>query len=173
MTRSQSGFAYIAAVVFLVVIAGISVALLRLTDTQQTTVNQALLGARAGLAVRAGIEWVVHRPTARCAGSNVGASNAITPVGQVNTLTTFQPQSGFRVTVRCTYRTYREGEETDASGALQPVEKRIYRVDAVACNGAGTTCPDSNATTAARPDYVERARTASFCVRTNGTPCYG
>jgi len=52
MMRRQSGFAYIAAVVFLVVIAGIAVALLRLTDTQQTTVNQALLGARAGLTAR-------------------------------------------------------------------------------------------------------------------------
>lgn len=54
--RPQSGFAYIAAIVFLVVVAGIAVALLQLTNTQQTTVNQALLGARAGLAARAGIE---------------------------------------------------------------------------------------------------------------------
>jgi type II secretory pathway pseudopilin PulG len=41
--RAQSGFAYIAAIVLLVVVAGMATALLRLTGTQQSTVNQARL----------------------------------------------------------------------------------------------------------------------------------
>jgi len=153
--RFQAGFAYIAAVVFLVVIAGIAVALLRLTDTQQSTVNQAVLGARAGLAARAGIEWVLYQPTARCA-----------PNGQKNDLADFQSQTGFLVTVTCSYRTFFEGQRPDADGAPQPLEVRIYQIGAIACNGAGS-CP-GNVTGI---DYVERARTATICMRADGAAC--
>jgi len=171
MKRSQSGFAYIAAVVFLVVIAGISVALLRLTDTQQSTVNQALLGARANLAARAGIEWVIHQPATRCDGSAVGAPNSVEPTGKNNHLADFRAQTGFAVSVRCTYRSYIEGEQLDADGALQRVEKRIYQVKSVACNGATDCLNPGNSVTG--PDYVERARSASFCLRKDGAPCEG
>lgn len=153
--RSQAGFAYIAAVVFLVVIAGIAVALLRLTDTQQSTVNQAVLGARAGLATRAGIEWVFHGPAARCA-----------PNGQKNDLADFRSETGFLVTVTCSYRSYFEGEQLDAKGDPQPLEVRIYQIQAIACNGAGS-CP-GNVTGV---DYVERARTATICMRADGAAC--
>lgn len=169
MKRFQAGFAYIAAVVFLVVIAGISVALLRLTDTQQSTVNQALLGARANLAARAGIEWVIHQPGARCDGSGVGTPNTLEPVGGSNNLADFRAQTGFTVSVRCTYRSYIEGEQVDADGVAQAVEKRIYQVKAVACNGSAAACPDAASVTGV--DYVERGRTASFCLRKDGAPC--
>lgn len=169
MKRFQSGFAYIAAVVFLVVIAGISVALLRLTDTQQSTVNQALLGARANLAARAGIEWVIHQPAARCVGSEVGTPLTLEPVGGNNNLADFRAQSGFVVSVRCTYRTYSEGEQVDADGVAKAVEKRIYQVTSLACNGSAAACPDAASVTGV--DYVERARSATFCLRKDGTPC--
>jgi len=152
MMRRQSGFAYIAAVVFLVVIAGIAVALLRLTDTQQTTVNQALLGARAG------IEWAFNGLTTRCSEAGIRT-----------TLNDFSYASGFRVTVTCSFQRYGEGQ--DPVNQSQSVPKRIYRIEAVACNGTGTTCPEENANVA-RADYVERARVATACtVEPNGF-CY-
>lgn len=161
MTRRQSGFAYIAAVVFLVVVAGIAVALLRLTDTQQSTINGALLAARANLAARGGIEWVFQQPVQRC---------APTPQPpQVNHLPDFRNDSGFLVTVSCSYRVFNEGETTEAKG--DPVIKHIYRIEAIACNTAGTTCLNPSAANVARPDYVERARVATICMIA-GDPCY-
>lgn len=156
MIRRQSGFAYIAAVVFLVLIAGISATLLRLTDTQQGTVNQAVLAARASLAARAGIEWVFSSPATRCA----EASTPATPT----TLGDFRAESGFQVTVSCSYQIYNEGEQEVQNGAATvylPLKKRVYRVEAVACNGNGAACPDAASVT--RPDYVERARVATMC----------
>lgn len=149
--RRQSGFAYIAAVVLLVVVAGLAVALLRLTDAQQTTVNQAVLAARASLAARAGIEWAFHRPAERCT-----ETQQATP----HHLTDFRNESGFLVTVRCTFHTYNEGEKPGAEGTA--LAKRIYRIEAVACNGSGTECPDNGSVT--RPDYVERSRVATMCM---------
>jgi hypothetical protein len=155
MMRRQTGFAYIAAVVFLVVIAGIAVALLRLTDTQQSTVNAALLGARANLAARAGIEWAFRELPTRC---------GQTPA----TLNDFSAATGFRVRVTCTSRVFREGDDPLRPGTAQ--SKRIYRIEAVACNGAGADCPD--AASVARPDYVERARVATACLLDGtGNPC--
>lgn len=156
--RPQSGFAYIAAVVFLVVIAGIVVALLQLTSTQQTTVNQALLGARAGLAARGGIEWVYENLGNRC-----------TEAGSTTNLTDFVNDSGFHVKVTCSYRIFREGEQADAGGAPAPVVKHIYRIESVACNGAGA-CPDD--ASVPRPDYVERKRVATVCMTADHQFCY-
>lgn len=158
--RTQSGFAYIAAIVFLVVIAGISVALLRLTDTQQQTVNQAVLGARASLAARAGIEWALQNLNGRCDGASDVTPRTTAARSQTSQLTDFVQDSGFRVSVTCSFRSFREGEAPDADGTPKPVTKRIYRVEAVACNGPGN-CLD-NAGVAA-PDYVERKRVATVC----------
>lgn len=159
--RTQSGFAYIAAVVLLVVVAGLAVALLRLTSTQQSTVNQALLGARASLAARGGIEWAFRVLDTRCQ----GAPTAPVPVQ----LTQFRAESGFHVTVTCSYHTYFEGERIRPPGPggdpeqfTDPLAKRIYRLTAVACNGAGASCPDDGS--AASENYVERARVATACV---------
>lgn len=153
--RAQAGFAYIAAIVFLVVIAGIAVALLRLTDTQQSTVNQAVLGARAGLAARAGIEWVFHQPTTRCDSA-----------GLEHHLTDFRSGTGFLVTVKCTAWTFFEGERPGVDGTPEALRTLIYRVEAVACNGAGS-CPGN----VSAADYVERARTATICMRDDGKAC--
>ena len=158
MRRHQNGFAYIAAVVFLVVLAGIAVALLRLTDTQQATVNQALLGTRAGLTARAGIEWMLHGLPARCA--------------QGATLDDFRYASGFRVSVTCTAQGYAEGAQPDPDnpGQAETRQIRLFRIQAVACNGAGAGCPDQ--ASVAQPDYVERAQVVTVCLREGGRiPC--
>jgi len=147
MTRTrQSGFAYIAAVVLLVVVALVCVALIRLSNTQQATVSASLLGARANLAARGGIEWGFYQLR------NGGCDAAGT------TLTDFVGESGFRVTVRCTARNFNEGE--DSTGAA--VVKRMVQLEAVACNG-GTACPSDVPAVVASPDYVERRRVATTC----------
>lgn len=147
--RIQSGFAYIAAIVLLVVVAGIAVALLQLTGTQQSTVNQALLGARANLAARAGIEWVYRDLVNRCA-----------PAGLKTNLADFVNDSGFRVMVECSFRVFNEGEHL-VDGVPAATAKRIYRIASIACNGGSAACPDQ--ASVARPDYVERARVATVC----------
>lgn len=155
--RLQAGFAYIAAIVFLVVVAGIAVALLQLTTTQQNTVNQALLGARAGLAARAGIEWAYQDLGSRC-----------TVAGLTTNLADFVSDSGFKVRVTCSYRVYREGERLNA-GVPEPTVKHVYQIRALACNGAGA-CPDDDSVV--RPDYVERARVATVCMTDDKQFCY-
>jgi Tfp pilus assembly protein PilX len=155
-SSSQGGFAYIAAVLLLVVVAGIAVALLRLTDTQRSTVNGALLGAHANLTARAGLEWAFRDLPNRC---------AQTPV----TLNDFSDATGFRVRVACTSSLFTEGDQPapgTASGT-EPRTIRIYRIEAIACNAAD--CPDGNSV--ARPDYVERARIATVCLDGNNTSC--
>jgi MSHA biogenesis protein MshP len=154
--RRADGFAYIAAIVFLVVLAGFALAVLRLADTEQVTVNQAVLGARANQAARAGLEWAFFR--LKPAGTNC---NAVSPNPDL------KPATGFVVIVRCQMRTYSEG--LDASGAA--VSKTIFELAATACNSAGTACNGSSADLA-NPDYVERRRSASICVASNGTDCY-
>lgn len=154
--RRAGGFAYIAAIVFLVVLAGFALAVLRLSDTEQTTVNQAVLGSRASQAARAGLEWAFYRLKPQ--GTDCSAV-LIAP--------DLKPATGFVVTPGCAMRTYSEGVTPDGT----PVTKTIFELSATACNGTGTSCPGSNADLA-NPDYVERKRTASICVASNGTDCY-
>jgi hypothetical protein len=39
-------------------------------------------------------------------------------------------------------------------------QRRLYRIDAVACNGAAPSCPDNAAATG--PNYVERLRSLTI-----------
>jgi len=148
----QSGFAYIAAVLLLIVVAGISVAMLRLSTTQQQTVNQNLLGVRASLAARGGIQWGLYQ---------LRANACFT--GQ--TLTDFVADTGFRVQVSCSVRSFNEDES--APGAA--IVKHAYRIEAVACNAG--SCPATTGADVTRPDYVERRRVATVCMTSTGQGC--
>jgi MSHA biogenesis protein MshP len=153
----QRGFAYIAAIVFLVVLAGFALAALRLTGAEQATVNQQVQGARANQAARAGLEWAFFR--LKTAGATCAAI-------QSATLADFVTDTGYRVTLTCTMNTYAEGQ-TPAGDSLL---KNIFQLTATACNGAGASCPDNGSVTA--QDYVERRRSASICVTQDGHDCY-
>ncbi len=59
--RRQRGFALVAAIFLLVVLASLGVFIVRVSGVQQQTVNIALLGARAFEAAVAGIEWGAFR----------------------------------------------------------------------------------------------------------------
>ncbi|WP_051306617.1 hypothetical protein [Massilia alkalitolerans] len=148
----QSGFAYIAAVVLLVVVAGICVALLRMTGTQQATVDSALLGARASLAARGGLEWGFYQ---------LSKGNCAT-----TTLADFAADSGFRVTVRCTKRSFNEGED----GAGAAIAKEVVQLEAISCNSGGD-CPSEDPAILTQPDYVERRRVATTCIMDKSGLC--
>jgi len=163
--RRQAGFAYIAAIVFLVVLAGFALAALRLSTTSQATVSQQVMGARANQAARGGIEWALYR--LKGARNTAGCFTAPATPGTVDgtTLADFAAATGFRVTLTCTARTYNEGQNPDGSNRA----KNIFELTATACNGGGT-CPDNGSL--ASPDYVERRRSVSICIATDGTDCY-
>jgi MSHA biogenesis protein MshP len=157
--RRERGFAYIAAVVFLVVLAGFALAVLRLSDTEQATVNQQLMGARANQAARMGLEWAFYR--LRGANVNCGALTSAAPPD-------FLATTGFVVSVNCGAQTYSEGQAPDGSALM----KTIFQLTATACNGTATVCPSTSDTDVANPDYVERRRSASICITAAGNDCY-
>jgi MSHA biogenesis protein MshP len=153
--RRAGGFAYIAAIVFLIVLAGFALAALRLSGSAQVTVDQAILGARASQAARAGLEWAFFRLK--------------TPGADCNTLTgqpDFSAETGYRVALTCDMKTYQEGQ----TSAGAPLAKNIFQLTATACNGAA--CPATDNATVASPDYIERKRSASICVTADGAACY-
>jgi MSHA biogenesis protein MshP len=164
-TGRSGGFAYIAAVVFLVVLAGFALAALRLSTGSQATVNAQLLGARASQAARGGLEWALWQIK--------GAAGAATCTASVNnaTLTDFAAASGMNVTLTCTVRAYKEGQRPDGSDFV----KNIFELTATACPqvpGASppSACPDN--ASVANADYVERRRSVSVCIAADGTDCY-
>jgi len=155
--RRAGGFAYIAAIVFLVVLAGFALAALRLSESAQVTVNQGILGARAGQAARAGLEWAFYR---------LKTPHATCTAVQAAPVPDFIAETGYRVALTCAMLTYSEGQ-TPAGAALT---KHIFELGATACN-LGTACPADDASVAS-PDYVERKRSASICVTEDGADCY-
>ena len=150
--QGQRGFAYIAAVIIMVVMATLATAMVRINTVQLTSANQDLLAIRATQAARAGVEWGLYQLKSNTCNAS-------------RTLTDFVPSTSFTVTVLCSYLEYNEGE----SAPNVPIVKRIYRIDATACN-IGASCPSSaNATSV---EYVERRRVATACMTTTLGDCY-
>jgi MSHA biogenesis protein MshP len=148
--RAQGGFAYIAAVILLVLMAGMALAVVRLNLSQANAATGAALTARASQAARAGLEWAFYQLGTR--NTNGCAANT--------DLTDFQKDTGFTVSVHCTYKRYNEGQDP-ANG--NPVVKNLYQVEAVACNGSSGSCPADD-TGSAQVDYTERRRVATVCM---------
>ena len=164
-TLPSGGFAYIAAVVFLVVLAGFALAALRLSTGSQATVNAQLLGARASQAARGGLEWALWQI------KGTGGAGACTARVNNATLADFAAASGMNVTLTCAVRSYNEGQRPDGSDFV----KNIFELTATACPqapgaSAPSPCPDN--ANVAGADYVERRRSASVCIAADGTDCY-
>jgi MSHA biogenesis protein MshP len=154
--RRQDGFAYIAAVILLVVMAGMAIAVVRLNATQANSATGAVLTARASQASRAGLEWAFYQLRTK---NTAGCTSA--------TLSDFQADSGFRVSLSCRVTAYNEGQNP-ADGSV--LVKNLYQVEAVACNGAAGACPDNASST--KPEYTERRRIATICITAAGDDCY-
>lgn len=149
--NKQAGFGAIGALAILVILAGFSAAIVAVGSTQQLTLAQDILSARAWQAARAGSEWGIYRALK---GLDWGTSGSLCDTGnRTNTLDLKSESGGFSVTVSCESWIYDEGET--APGTIRQV--RIYRIKAIAC--PATSCPANDATVAG-PGYVERSRVA-------------
>lgn len=158
MSRQQ-GFGAIAAIIILVILAGLSAALVSIGTTQQTTAAQDVMSARAWQAARAGNEWGLYQ--ALKGGWKEGAASDLCPAGgalgngtPVSGVLDLTADTGFHVTVTGECWRYNEGETVPGT----PKTVLIYRIKAVACPAA--TCPASGADLAAvaGAGYVERTR---------------
>lgn len=136
----QHGIGVVVALLVLVVLSSLAAAMIRLNWGQQMGSAQDILGARASLAASSGVEWGLYQAL------RSGGACAATQTLDLRT------DTGFWVTVTCTSSAFIEGGEADGTSARTV---RVYRIDAVACNGTAT-CPDN--TRAATSTYVERQR---------------
>lgn len=111
LCRFQGGFAAIAAVFLVVVLAAFGAFMLSFSNTQQLNSAQDVQGSRAYWAARAGLEWGI---------ASVNAAAACPAASSTLTL------EGFAVVVGCGLQTYTEGATTT----------RVFRLTAVASVGS-------------------------------------
>jgi MSHA biogenesis protein MshP len=157
MTRqSQRGFGAIAAIMVLVILAGLSAAIVSFSTGQQLASAQDVLAARAWQVASAGTEGGLFR----------ALQNAT-----CDTQTwTSADDAQFKVTVVCTSSApndYKDGETAPGTFRLL----RVFRVVATACNTSAAACPDDAAS--AGPGYVERQRIAIAYCEWSGAACTG
>ncbi|BBP04004.1 hypothetical protein TPL01_16170 [Sulfuriferula plumbiphila] len=98
---AQRGFAIVAAIFLVVVLAALGAFMLTFSTVQHITSAQDIQGARAYQAARTGIEWGAYQALRN---SSCTPSTSLTPGGT---------QAGFGVTVQCTrFGPYTEGGST-------------------------------------------------------------
>lgn len=159
--KRQRGFGAIAAIVVLVILAGLSAGIVMVGTSQQSTFTQDLLSARAWQAARTGTEWGLFQalqPPASGGTWSVGGGSDLCPAGgalghgvDASTTLDLTATTGFYVTVTGSCWRYDEGLQSP--GTAQTVA--VYYIQAVACPVNG--CPASGAAVAA-PGYIERSR---------------
>jgi len=117
----QTGFAAIAAIFLVVVLAALGGFMLTFSNTQQLTSAQDIQGSRAYWAARAGLEWGIASVSA------VGTASAVTVSSCTTTTTTPLAIDGFSVAVSCT--------GAGAPYAEGGVDKYIFQITSVASIG--------------------------------------
>ena len=129
--RAQQGFAIVAAIFLVVVLAALGAFMVTFSTVQHTTTAQDLQGVRAYQAARAGTEWGAFQILRNPAASFVTACQTM-PVPQV--LPALAPTlANFTVTVGCTATQHDEGSRTAAGVPPNPL--RVYRVTSTATSG--------------------------------------
>jgi MSHA biogenesis protein MshP len=117
----QAGFALVAAMFVMIIIAMVIAAMMRMAGNQHGTNSLAIQQARAYQSARAGLDWAIAQAVG--AGSCVGS----TPINMAGS-----SLAEFTVTVTCNASTY-----SDNGAALN-----IYRLTATAQNGVPGSRPD-------------------------------
>jgi MSHA biogenesis protein MshP len=156
MKRRQTGLGIIAAIMILVILGGLSAAIVSLSTSQQMSSAQDVLSARA---------WQVAM-----AGSRGGIALAMSTgacVGPPDPTWTSADYPTFNVTVACTSHDYNDGET--APGVARVL--RVFSITATACNGGPGGCPNNAAS--AGVGYVERQRIDVAYCEWNGSACAG
>lgn len=150
--RKPAGVALVTAIFLLVVLAGLAVAVVSLTTSQQSNAAKDELSARAYLSAKAGVQWALFTALQPPNNNPFTQVNCAAPI-------TFQMPAGttlsaFTVTVNCTAAAPFYGD-----GTINDPTARRFRITATACNGpAGAACPSVNP----GPDYVQRVITAQL-----------
>ena len=142
MIRKSAGVALVTAIFLLVVLAGLAVAVVSLTTSQQASASQDEQGVRAYQAARAGMEWALFA-------SLQPGGGLVCP-----TVVSFglpgATLSAFTVTVSCDAAALGYG---NADPALLDSTAGGIRITVTACNQpANNACPNN----APGPDYVQR-----------------
>ncbi len=147
MIRKSGGVALVTAIFLLVVLAGLAVAVVSLTTSQQASAIQDEQGARAYQAAKAGLEWALYIQLAR--GPENKNSNML---GCASTHTFPMPAgtlAAFTVTVTC-------GPQAEGYGNAAGQPDSTFggiTIKATACNQPGANgCPNQSP----GPDYVQR-----------------
>jgi len=138
-TRSQrgltQGFAAIAAIFLVVILAALGAFMVTFSNTQQLTSAQDVQGTRAYWAARAGIEW------------GVGAVSAVATPASINssicTTSSALTIDGFSVAVSCSVAAYQEVEQS----------RYMVQMRSVASTAGGTV---------GTVGYIERSVSASM-----------
>lgn len=122
--RKERGFALVAAVFIVVVLALLGVMMVTIGGMQRSTVSAAVQGARAYHAARAGVEWGVFQALNNTVPTCGGAPS--TPTTNNFNLAVNGLQ-GFAVTVVCSYTAHRE---------RSPPDYNVYVIISTATSGA-------------------------------------
>lgn len=138
--QAQQGFAAIAAIFLVVVLAALGAFMVTFSNTQQLTSAQDVQGSRAYWAARAGLEWVIAGVVA----TTVPVAPAVLPPPATCPVTT-PPASldGFTLIITCRKQTYAE------AGA----SVNIFQFTSVASFAGGTV---------GSIGYIERSLSASM-----------
>jgi MSHA biogenesis protein MshP len=145
----QHGFAAIAAIFLVVILAALGAFMLTFSNTQQLTSAQDLQGTRAYWAARAGLEWGIGSVVASTSAGTMepGCSASSTTVG-----TNFD--GGFTVIVQCAKARY-----TEASASANRFIFQFTSEATTAGVGVGSV------------GYVQRSLSASMeCVKSETAP---
>jgi MSHA biogenesis protein MshP len=134
---AQQGFAAIAAVFLVVILAAFGAFMVSFSNTQQLTSAQDVQGSRAYWAARAGLEWAIASVLATAPVAPATSPAATCPVS-----TPPASLDGFALTITCSSQAYVEGGMNLTVFALQST--------ATAGGAAGST------------GYVERSVSASL-----------
>ena len=138
----QRGFAIVSAIFLVLVFAVMGAYMLTLSGVEHSTVDRALLNARAYFAARAGLDWGIHRAVSH---PTAGSGNC-------------EPATAFTLTGGSFVAANISVECSQATASGTGMTYYIYYLKSTASYG-----------TAGTSDYVERKLEASVCRSDNPT----
>lgn len=136
--RAQQGFAAMAAIFLVVILAALGAFMLTFSNTQQLTSAQDLQGTRAYWAARAGLEWAIAGVVA-----TAPVAPAVLPLATCPVVTAPAAVDGFTLVITCIGPTY-----TEAGASIN-----IFQLTSVAT---------STGATVGSVGYIERSLSASI-----------
>ena len=136
--QEEEGFAAIAALIVLVLLAALGSFLLTISNTAHLTSAQDVQGSRAYWAARGGLEWAAAGVAA-----SAPVAPAVSPPATCPTAAAPATLDGFALVVTCVGQSYSEGAST----------VRIFRLTSVASTAGAVV---------GSPGFIERSVSASM-----------